>query len=64
MNTFMNPYLAIVLGIGTGMLLAVGGQKFINQQAMTHCPQKAHHQLVMVTSFLGDSYYCIDERYL
>ena len=64
MNTSMHPCLAVLVGTGVGMLLAAGGQKLINQHQSTHCPQKANHQLVMVTSFLGDTYYCIHKSYL
>jgi hypothetical protein len=62
MNTCMHPCLALTVGTGLGMLLAIGGQKIINQHQSTHCPQKTDHQLVMITSFLGDTYYCIHKR--
>jgi hypothetical protein len=62
MNTHMHPCLAIIVGSGLGMLLAVGGQKLINQHQSTQCLQKADHQLVMITSFLGDTYYCMHKR--
>jgi hypothetical protein len=62
MNTRLNAYLALTVGTGIGMLLAVGSQKLINQYYTKHCPQKADHQLVMITSFLGDAYYCIHKR--
>ena len=64
MNTYMHPCLAVLVGTGVGMLLAVGGQKLINQHQSTHCLQKTQHQLVMITSFLGDTYYCIHKSYL
>jgi len=63
-NLSMSPVLAMVLGTGVGMLLAVACQKLINQHYIKHCPSKATHQLVMITSFLGDTYYCVDKRYL
>jgi hypothetical protein len=62
MNTRLNAYIAITVGTGLGMLLAVGGQKLINQHYTKHCPQKVDHQLVMITSFLGDTYYCMHKR--
>jgi hypothetical protein len=62
MDTQMHPCLAIVVGTGIGMLLAVGSQKLINQHHSKHCTQKPSHQLVMVTGFLGDTYYCIHQR--
>ena len=62
MNTHMHPCLAIIVGSGLGMLLAISGQKLINQHQSTQCLQKTDHQLVMITSFLGDTYYCIHKR--
>lgn len=52
------------MGTGIGMLLSVGGQKLLNQHQLTTCPGKPGHQIVMITSFIGDSYYCLDKRYL
>lgn len=63
-NHFQMSCLAMVLGTGIGMLLAAGGQKFINRYQLKHCPQKPGHQLVMLTSFVGDAYYCLDKRTL
>ncbi len=62
MYTRINVYLALIVGAGIGMFFAVGSQKLINQYYTKQCPQKANHQLVMVTSFLGDTYYCIHKR--
>jgi len=55
-------YLAVIIGVGTGMLLAVGFQKLINRHYLNHCHEKPTHQLVMITSFLGDTYYCIHKN--
>lgn len=62
MNTYMHPCLAVIVGTGLGMLLAVNGQKLINRHHSEHCAQKPMHQLVMVTGFLGDTTYCIHKR--
>jgi hypothetical protein len=63
-NTFTNSVLAIVMGVGAGMLLSVGGQKLLNNHYVKHCPAKAGHQLIYMHSFLGDAYYCLDKRTL
>jgi hypothetical protein len=62
MNNQMHPCLAVVIGTGVGMLLSIGGQKLINQQQSKQCIEKPTHQLVMITSFIGDATYCIDKR--
>ena len=62
--TMLNPILAIVMGIGSGMLLTVGGQKLLNEHYQETCPSNSTHQLVFITSFIGDTYYCVDKRYL
>jgi hypothetical protein len=52
------------MGMGLGMLLAAGGQKMINAHYQETCRSQKGHALVMITSFLGDTYYCLDKRYL
>ena len=59
-----HPVLAVILGTGVGMLLSVGGQKALNAHYIETCPAKPMHQLVMITSVIGDSYYCIHKKYL
>jgi len=59
-----HPVLAVILGTGVGMLLSVGGQKALNAHYIKICPAKPMHHLVMITSFIGDSYYCIHKKYL
>jgi len=63
-NELVAPVLAMVMGTGLGMLLAVGGQKLINAHYQETCRSHKGHALVMITSFLGDAYYCLDKRYL
>jgi hypothetical protein len=60
----LQPILAIVMGTGAGMLLTIGGQKLLNQHYQNTCPSKPTHQLVHITSFIGDTYYCLDKRYI
>jgi hypothetical protein len=60
----LQPILAIVMGTGAGMLLAVSGQKLLNQHYQQTCPVKTTHQLVSITSFIGDAYYCLDKSWL
>jgi hypothetical protein len=63
-NELVAPVLAMVMGTGLGMLLAAGGQKLINAHYQETCRSHKGHVLVMITSFLGDAYYCLDKRYL
>jgi hypothetical protein len=64
-NYLSNAVLAIVMGVGAGMLLSVGAQKLLNNHYVKHCPAKAGHQLVyMKDLMLGDKYYCLDKRTL
>jgi hypothetical protein len=63
-NYMLDATLAIVMGMGLGMLLAAGGQKLINAHYQETCRSQKGHALVMITSFLGDAYYCLDKRYL
>ena len=60
----LQPILAIIMGTGAGMLMTVAGQKLLNQHYQNTCPSKPTHQLVHITSFIGDTYYCLDKRYL
>jgi hypothetical protein len=60
----LQPIIAIIMGTGAGMLMTVGGQKLLNQHYQQTCPSKPTHQLVHITSFIGDTYYCLDKRHL
>ena len=55
---------AVVIGTGAGMLLTVSCQKLLNQHYQETCPSKPTHQLVFITSFIGDTYYCVDKRFI
>jgi hypothetical protein len=63
-NYFANSVLAIVMGIGAGMLLSAGAQQLLNKHYVKTCPAKPGHQLVYTQGFLGAAYYCLDKRYL
>jgi len=63
-NTFTNSVLAIVMGVGAGMLLSAGAQKLLNNYHVKSCPAKPGHQLVYMQGFLGDTFYCLDKRTL
>ena len=63
-NSLVTPVLAMVMGTGLGMLISVGAQKLLNSHYQKTCPQHKDHSLVMITSFIGDSYYCLDKRYM
>ena len=58
------PIIAIIMGTGAGMLMTVAGQKLLNQHYQETCPSKPTHQLVSITSFIGDADYCVDKRWL
>ena len=60
-----NTILAVTVGTGAGMLLAVGGNKMTNELAHQQCATREDtHQVVFVTTFVGDTYGCVDRRYL
>jgi hypothetical protein len=60
----LQPIIAIIMGTGAGMLMTVAGQKLLNQHYQQICPSKPTHQLVHITSFIGDTYYCINKNWL
>jgi hypothetical protein len=63
-NDFTGAVVAIAIGNGLGFLLSIAGQKMINKHQIAVCPSKPNHSLVMVRSVVGDSYYCIADKYL
>ena len=54
-----SPFIAIIVGVGTGFLLTIGGQKLLNAHAKSHCNETPGHQLITLTSFIGDATYCL-----
>jgi len=63
-NEFADACVAMTLGVGAGMLLSVFGQKLVNQHYKNTCHQRPGHNLVYSQSFLGDTYYCINSKYM
>lgn len=61
---FIDSCVAIVLGIGSGMLLSVGAQKILNSHYQATCNDRPGHNLIYTRAFLGDTYYCIETKYL
>ena len=56
--------LSITMGTGIGLLLSVFGQKALNQHYLQPCHDRPNHNLIMVTGFLGDTYYCIKDAHM
>jgi hypothetical protein len=63
-NHLTDSVIAIVLGTGVGMILSVFGQKMVNQHYKDTCHEKPGHNLVLTRGFLGDTYFCIDSKYI
>ena len=60
----LDATLSIVMGTGIGLLLSVFGQKMLNKHYQTTCKNKTTHSLIYTQGFLGDTYYCINNKYL
>ena len=63
-NGFVDSCVAIVLGSGIGLLLSVGAQKVLNRHYQATCHERPGHNLIYTKGFLGDTYYCIDGKYV
>jgi len=63
-NHFVDSCVAIVLGTGCGFLLSIGGQKLLNQHYKRTCHEQPRRNLIYTKSFLGDTYYCIEAKYM
>jgi hypothetical protein len=63
-NYFADSCVAIVIGLGTGLLLSVGAQKMLNKHYQATCHDRPGHNLIYVQGFLGDTYYCINSKYV
>jgi len=58
-------FTTMCLGAGVGMLLAVAGNKATAVLAQGSYKSRTDtHQVVFVSTFLGDTYSCVDKRYL
>ena len=64
MSDFTQACVALVLGIGSGLLLSVGAQKMLNSHYKDTCNSRPNHNLIYTQSLLGDTYYCIHSKYL
>jgi uncharacterized membrane protein YgdD (TMEM256/DUF423 family) len=63
-NDFSPIALAVMAGVAIGMFASLFGQKAINQHHLKTCGDKVNHTLVHTTGFLGDTYYCVHNKYL
>lgn len=63
-NHLTDSVIAIVVGTGIGMVLSVFGQKMLNQHYKNTCHNQPGHNLIYTKSFLGDTYYCINSKYI
>ena len=63
-NEFVDACVAMTLGTGLGFLLSIGGQKLLNQHYKRTCHQQPGHNLIYTQGFLGDTYYCINAKYM
>jgi len=63
-NGFVDACIAMTLGVGTGMVLSVLGQKALNQHYKKTCHERPGHNLIYTKGFLGDTYYCVNAKYM
>jgi hypothetical protein len=63
-NYFSDACVALILGTGCGLLLSVGAQKMLNKHYQKTCHDRPGHNLIYVKGFLGDTYYCINAKYM
>lgn len=63
-NDFINIAVTMTMGMAVGFGLCIVGQKMINSHQQASCKDKPEHTLVLITSFIGDSYYCVHNRNL
>ena len=61
----MSSYIyAVTFGVCLGALACVVGNKATSDWATAQCFNKPTHQVVYTSTFLGDTYSCVDKRYL
>ncbi len=59
-----NYFTSITLGVGLGFILCVAGSKMTEAYAKDICKDLTDtHQIVLVDSFMGSTYTCVDRRY-
>jgi hypothetical protein len=62
--TMREPVFAIMFGISLGMLLSIAASKELSAYYIKTCPAKPTHHLVKITNLIGDTYYCVHNKYL
>lgn len=67
LSTFMkfttHPVIAVVLGVGIGILSTCAVRNIMNEKMIQSCYQKTNHQLILTKDFFGETYFCIDVTY-
>jgi hypothetical protein len=63
-NHFFDSCVAIILGTSVGLLASVGAQKLLNRHYQATCHDRPGHNLIYTQGFLGDTYYCINSKYM
>jgi len=58
------PLTTILFGISLGMLLSIAVSKELSAHYIKTCPAKPTHHLVKITNLIGDTYYCVNKRWL
>lgn len=57
------PFVAIVIGIGSGLISTVAASKVINNHVLSTCDQKLN-QIIYIRTILGDTYGCVSKAVL
>ena len=63
-NSTVDYCVALILGTGVGFILSIGSQKVLNQHYKNTCNARPQHNLIYTRGFLGDTYYCINSKYM
>lgn len=69
-RNFVQPFLAVLIGVGLGGGICVLGQKHLNKLAINECKAQAdqhmisQRRLILIQSWVGDAYYCAHLRHL
>lgn len=56
-------FLAIVTGVGLGLVSTVLLQQHMNRQAIQECRENTERKLVTLSTVIGDTHYCIPGGY-
>ena len=63
-NYFSDACVALILGAGLGLLASAGVQQVLNRHYKATCHNQPGHNLIYTKSILGDTYYCINSKYM